>query len=709
MSYLGDRALAEFAWPMLWQSTLLIVVVAMIDAALRRKVSATARHALWILVLVKLLLPPSLAFPTGLAWWWPQRSLPAASANAVSSGAPLVQGETADTLSAANPDSGSGQLAAATFSYKQWVFALLLFLWLSGAVLLACWILHRGRWVRKWRLQADPASPQVQGYANDLAAMIGLRRQVPVLITTEFQSPLVCGCLQPFILVPQAALERLSEDGLRAVLLHELVHVKRGDVGLNCLQAVLQVVWWFNPILWLANARFRAVREEAVDERVMYELTRKQVDPTAYPSALVTVARLGLAREAFGLAFVGILGRRSTLQGRVRRLLSASGDWVPARRWSLFLSVGMLGLFLLPMGCGSKKEATAINLQREVADNSGDFQDQRLVGVKKLMRPLPGGDEVTNLLTRIYSTEPRSFIAGLEAVMGPLQIVTPAGETNAARLINFRLRQLLIEAGVPFATVVTNQDQERRSVFYNDRTGKMFVRATEEEQAVVEKLLQAFAIAPVQVQIDVKIVELKKQAGAAELHFTEGGVEILLPGTSNAIISSATLKTVLSTLEQTDGVDILSTPRVLTSGGNAASVSATQVAQLVNPVRKEIQATTLGNTVELHPEVSADGGSIHLRVKAMYDALNDSPEIPQTTDMVQHWEQSADAILRDGQTVVLVLGQAGTVTTSAVPILEDIPLLGRLFRTTNKILSKNRIVAFVTPRIVDPAGRPVNE
>jgi hypothetical protein len=64
----ADHALG-FAWPMLWQSSLLIGVLFALDLVLRKKVRAAVRYALWLVVVVKVLLPPSLAFPTGPSWW----------------------------------------------------------------------------------------------------------------------------------------------------------------------------------------------------------------------------------------------------------------------------------------------------------------------------------------------------------------------------------------------------------------------------------------------------------------------------------------------------------------------------------------------------------------------------------------------------------------------------------------------------------------
>ena len=63
---------------MLWQSSLLIGLLFALDLLMRRKVRPAVRYALWLVVLVKLLLPPSLAFPTSPGWWLrPAKAAPA--------------------------------------------------------------------------------------------------------------------------------------------------------------------------------------------------------------------------------------------------------------------------------------------------------------------------------------------------------------------------------------------------------------------------------------------------------------------------------------------------------------------------------------------------------------------------------------------------------------------------------------------------------
>ena len=72
ISTLNDwgQTLLSLGCAALWQSSLLIGAVFGLDALLRRRIPAAARYALWMLVLVKLVLPPSLASPTSLGWWF---------------------------------------------------------------------------------------------------------------------------------------------------------------------------------------------------------------------------------------------------------------------------------------------------------------------------------------------------------------------------------------------------------------------------------------------------------------------------------------------------------------------------------------------------------------------------------------------------------------------------------------------------------------
>ena len=160
-------------------------------------------------------------------------------------------------------------------------------------------------------------------------------------------SPAVCGLFNPVILLPRTLVEKLSAGQLRAVLLHELFHLRRKDVWVNCAQALLQIVYWWHPLLWLANARIRRVREEAVDDAVMLALRDEAED---YAPTLLEVARLAFRRPRLSLGLVGIMESRSALRQRIERLVNFRA---PRKAGLTFVS--LCGIFVfsavaLPMG-----------------------------------------------------------------------------------------------------------------------------------------------------------------------------------------------------------------------------------------------------------------------------------------------------------------------------------------------------------------------
>ncbi|SBV36692.1 TonB family protein [uncultured Stenotrophomonas sp.] len=123
--------------------------------------------------------------------------------------------------------------------------------WLLGAASVALWLLRQQRrFVRGLgRLQRrDDGLWQAQSTAG-LPAVVGLWR--------------------PRIVLPAGFEQRYSGRERQLVLLHERVHLRRGDIAINALLALLQCLYWFNPLLPLALRRCREDQELSCDERVI--------------------------------------------------------------------------------------------------------------------------------------------------------------------------------------------------------------------------------------------------------------------------------------------------------------------------------------------------------------------------------------------------------------------------------------------------------
>ncbi|MCG8275848.1 TonB family protein [Stenotrophomonas sp. NLF4-10] len=81
--------------------------------------------------------------------------------------------------------------------------------------------------------------------------------------------PAVVGLWRPRIVLPAGFEQRYSDRERQLVLLHERVHLRRGDIAINALLALLQCLYWFNPLLPLALRRCREDQELSCDERVI--------------------------------------------------------------------------------------------------------------------------------------------------------------------------------------------------------------------------------------------------------------------------------------------------------------------------------------------------------------------------------------------------------------------------------------------------------
>ena len=123
-----------------------------------------------------------------------------------------------------------------------------------------------------------------------------VRGPIALRISETIQMPAVCGVWKPVIIIPAGFVNDLTQAEMRNVILHELAHLQQRDAWVSCLQALFQIFYWYNPLVWLANFVIRAIREQAVDQKVLKALNG---DSETYASTLLHVARLTRIRPEF--------------------------------------------------------------------------------------------------------------------------------------------------------------------------------------------------------------------------------------------------------------------------------------------------------------------------------------------------------------------------------------------------------------------------
>ncbi|MCL5770281.1 MAG: M56 family metallopeptidase, partial [Planctomycetes bacterium] len=147
-------------------------------------------------------------------------------------------------------------------SWRNWLVGV----WLAGAAALLVGLLTTGC-RRRWRTRRKrPLTvAEVLDLLEDCKQEMGVYAPLALIETDAAASPALYGFIRPRLLLPAGLTESFSLPELRHVFLHELGHVKRGDIPLNWLTTLLLILHWFNPLVWYAFRRMQADRELACD------------------------------------------------------------------------------------------------------------------------------------------------------------------------------------------------------------------------------------------------------------------------------------------------------------------------------------------------------------------------------------------------------------------------------------------------------------
>ena len=270
-----------------------------------------------------------------------------------------------------------------------------LLLWAGGVITFGFWLVRRGFFVGALMRRAETAPTPLQVILGNCLSSLSVRQRVQLRLSLEISVPAVCGLWRPIILLPASMADGLSPAQLRSVLLHELAHVRRRDLWVNHAQSVFQILYWWHPIVWFANAAIRRVREQAVDEQVMLALG---ADADDYPATLVEMAKRVSRRPFPALGLVGILEHRSALKTRIRRLLERP---LPA---TATLSLGHLFLILLVGLVALPMNATRVSRREPTAVPISEAYDATPPATKPVSAPLPGPVSTSTIIITTHAS-----------------------------------------------------------------------------------------------------------------------------------------------------------------------------------------------------------------------------------------------------------------------------------------------------------------
>lgn len=245
-----DRFVMEFLLPGAVRAAFGLVLAA-IAVQLAGRASATTRHRQWSLGLLAALALPVLGPLTPAIARLPAPVMVAPPVALPIELVPVEQAAMALPVQVA-PAAPSAPALRATEPVSISSAAIVAGLWIAGALLVLAGrgrgLLARGFLRRQARPPADTAWSELLA---ELSRELGLRRPVTLLESPVASVPMTWGTWRPVILLPTAA-RNWPADQRRAVLLHELAHVRRHDAALGALAHLACALHWPNPLVWLA-------------------------------------------------------------------------------------------------------------------------------------------------------------------------------------------------------------------------------------------------------------------------------------------------------------------------------------------------------------------------------------------------------------------------------------------------------------------------
>jgi beta-lactamase regulating signal transducer with metallopeptidase domain len=342
---------------MLWQVSLLILIVGVVDLLIGKWAWPPVRYALWLLVLVKLVIPPSWSLDTSLvsrAVPWVQQSIVetwageaedlAGQPPAEGRGAPAPGGQV-PVSPGSDPYTAPGGVQPAAVQQGLVWQAYAMAGWLLGMVLFAVGLSLRIAKLRRWHREQETRGsipPWFHELMVQTARRLNLDRLPAIVFSEDAVTPAVYGVFRPVLLLPANYADSLSPEEAEHVLLHELAHLKRGDLWMHGVCLVLQIVYWFNPLLIWVRKQMRHVREMCCDLTIANVLREKT---RAYRETLLNTARELLTEQLEpGMGLLGVFEEPFRLVARLRWL--EKDTW--RKRRLMGVAATLVVLFMVP-------------------------------------------------------------------------------------------------------------------------------------------------------------------------------------------------------------------------------------------------------------------------------------------------------------------------------------------------------------------------
>ncbi|EMY4794938.1 TPA: M56 family metallopeptidase [Bacillus pacificus] len=354
-------------------ASILVGFILCIKILFRNKLTPRWQYMLWIVLMIRLLLPWSpdssysiyslLSYRSSVSEVIP-KNMPSTESIVNIESDRTVESNSKMVTKTSEPEVEVSLEQQTPFS----LYKLAMYVWLVGVFLLAViTFITNSRLYSYIKKQPDIMDEQVATVFNRCKQSMKMKKVVSLRLAGKIASPTVFSFFRPKVLLSKKHMKVLNEQQLQHVFYHELAHIKRNDVAVNWIMYSLILLNWFNPILWYAYFCMREDQELACDAYALTFIDKEE--QIAYGHTIITL----LEHYSYQVPSLANLSRnKRTLK---RRIVMIKKFQKKSYRLSLLgviviVAIASLSLFNARTTEGKEKQEDKVEQSKDAFQNA---------------------------------------------------------------------------------------------------------------------------------------------------------------------------------------------------------------------------------------------------------------------------------------------------------------------------------------------------
>ncbi|AZV56854.1 M56 family metallopeptidase [Clostridium sp. AWRP] len=329
--------------------SIVAVIIFALKSLLKNKLNASWQYFIWFLLIIRLIIPTGFDTPLSKFNVFANTTQRIQTSQNIAGNSSNIKNVVEGNNKILKPNlekkNNFGETKVKDFNYYVNIASIV---WMIGATLiLAVMLFSYGMFYLKIRKLSFCQDKEMNEILKESKSIMNISKFIPVVYDGYINTPSLLGVINPKILVDPDLIGKLSFEEKRHIFLHELSHFKRKDIFINWVILFLEIIHWFNPIIWFAFSRMKEDSELACDAYVLSYLNKKE--QKEYGETIIE-----LAKFVSGIKLIpgtsGMIKRKSNVKRRIimiKKFKKNTFKWIGVPV-SILAAICMVGITNLP-------------------------------------------------------------------------------------------------------------------------------------------------------------------------------------------------------------------------------------------------------------------------------------------------------------------------------------------------------------------------